>query len=254
MQPEKKKNKSALASPPSALIHICIYISHKILISRTRLLRILRKRLLPIRIILDDQGTRRVGAQPLASLHGQLGRELEPAGPLDGLDGDLEIGQRLLVRDRGVGQHEGADGDGARDGAVLGEDDLVEMGRHGDVGRVANHLVGDAPFPIGGVAFREVERPRHDAHAGVAGREAVAEIFKVRPVVAVEALADLRAHVGEVEGIVHGLLAPFRVGGGYLVASVVAGSEIVFELAAELFRDCRVLEEDGVFAVAVRFC
>lgn len=73
----------------------------------------------------------------------------------------------------------------------------------------------------------------------------------MRPVVAVKALADLRAHVGQEEGVVHGVLAPFRIRRGHLVAAVVAGAEVVLQLAAELFGDRGVLEEDGVLAVAV---
>ena len=82
-------------------------------------------------------------------------------------------------------------------------------------------------------------------------RQSTAEILKVRPVISVEALPDLRAHIRQVESVVHGVLAPFRVCGGHLVSSIVAAAEIVFQLAPELLGYGRVFEEDAVFAVAV---
>lgn len=82
-------------------------------------------------------------------------------------------------------------------------------------------------------------------------RQATAEILKMRPVVPVEPLADLRTHVAEHKGAVHGLLAPFCVRGGDLVAPVVARPEIVFQLRPEGLRDAGVFDEDAVLPVRV---
>ncbi|PNY23647.1 hypothetical protein TCAP_06417 [Tolypocladium capitatum] len=212
---------------------------------------ILAKRLLPVRVVPDDERARRVGAQPSPPLDGQLGGKLEAAGALDGLDGDLEVGDGLLVGYGGVGEDEGANGDAATGLAVLGEDDLVEVRGDGDGGWAADHLVLDVPLVVDGVLSGEVERPGDDADRRVLHGEAAAKVLKVRPVIAVEALADLGAHVGEVKGLIHGFLGPFGVGGGDLVAAVVAAAEVVLELAAELGGHGVVLDEGAVLAVAV---
>lgn len=118
------------------------------------------------------------------------------------------------------------------------------MRGNGDVGRVADDFVRHAPFAVGGVAPGEVQRAGDDADAGIALGQTAAEVLKVRPVVAVETLADLGAHVREEEGVVHGFLAPFCVGCGDLVAAVVAGTQVVLKAGTELLRDGRVLNED----------
>lgn len=48
--------------------------------------------LLAIGVVLDDEGAGVVGAEAAAALGRELGGELEAAGALDGLDGDLEVG------------------------------------------------------------------------------------------------------------------------------------------------------------------
>lgn len=73
----------------------------------------------------------------------------------------------------------------------------------------------------------------------------------MRPVVAVEALADLGAHVAEEEGLVHGRLAPLAVSGGDLVAPVVAAPEVIFEFGAEHLGHAAVLDKSRVLTVAV---
>lgn len=110
------------------------------------------------------------------------------------------------------------------------------MGWYRDVGRGADDFVADAPFAVGGVTFGEVERARDDANGWVVFREVSTEFLNVGPVVAVESLAYLGAHVGENEGGIHGFLAPFRVGGWDLVAAVVAAAGVVGEFGAELGR------------------
>lgn len=211
----------------------------------------LAKGLLPLAIVLDDQRAGRVGAEPPPPLHGQLVGELEATGALHGFDGDLEVGDGLGVVDGGVGQDKGANGDIAAGPAVLGEDDLVEVRGHGDGGRSANHLVLDVPLVVDGVLLGQIQGPRDDAHGGVPLRQAPAKVLKVRPVVAVEALTDLGAHVGQVKRLVHGGLRPLCVRRGDLVAPVVATAVVVLEQGAELCGHARVLEELAVLAVAV---
>lgn len=210
----------------------------------------LGKSLLPLAVVLDDQSARSIGAQPPPALHGQQVRKLQAAGTLDSLEGHLEVGDGLGVVDAGIWQDECADGNVSAHAAVLGEDDLVKVRGHGDGRRRANHLVLDVPLVVDGVLLGQIQRARDDAHRGIALGQAAAEVLKVRPVVAVEALADLRAHVAEVKGLVHGALRPLCVGGGHLVASVVAAAEVVLEQGAELLRHAGVLEEDAVLAVA----
>lgn len=211
----------------------------------------LGKGLLPVGVVLDDEGAGGVGAEALAALQRQLGSELESAGALDGFDGDLKVGDGLLVVDGGVGEHKGAECDVAAGLAVFGKDDLVEVRGHGDGRWAADHLVLDVPLVVDGVFAREVERASDDADRRVADGESAAKVLKVGPVVAVEALADLRAHVGEVEGLVHGGLGPLGVGGGHLMAAVVAAAVVVLESSAELGGDAIVLDKVAVLAVGV---
>lgn len=74
-------------------------------------------------------------------------------------------------------------------------------------------------------------------------RESPTEIFKMRPVIPVEALADLRAHVGKKECLIHSILTPFGVGGGDLVSPIVARAKVIEEFSAELFGDAFVFHE-----------
>jgi len=119
-----------------------------------------------------------------------------------------------------------------------------------NVGRIANNLVVDSPFAIG-LALGEVQRPCYDANRRIVVREPSAKVLKVCPIVAVEAVADLGAHVAQGKGIVHGLLAPLGICRGDLVAAVIARAEVVFELGAELLGDADIFDEDTVFAVGV---
>lgn len=187
-------------------------------------------------------------AQPPPPLHRQLGRKLQPAGALHHLQRHLKLPQRFVVVNGGVGQHKRSEADVAAGAAVLCEDDLVKVRRHGDVGRAADDLVVHAPLAVR-VAAREVQGPRDDAHARVGVREAPAKVLEVRPVVPVEAVADLRAHIAQGKGGVHGGLAPLCVGGGDLVAAVVAAAEVVFEFGAEGLRDRGVFDKGAVAAV-----
>ncbi len=209
------------------------------------------KGLLPVGIVLDDERAGGIGTEAPAALDRQFGSELEATGALHSFDGDLEVGDGLVVVDGGVGEDKGAQCDIATGPAILGKDDLVKVRRHGDGGRVANHLVLDVPLVVDGVLAGEVEGAGDDADRGVADGEAAAKVLKVRPVVAVEALADLGTHVGEVKGLVHGRLGPLGVGGGHLVAAVVAAAVVVLEAGAELGRHGGVLDKCAVLAVGV---
>ena len=71
------------------------------------------------------------------------------------------------------------------------------------------------------------------------------------PVVSIETIADLRAHIGEEESFVHGRLTPFGIRRWHLVATVVAGAHIVGEFCAEHSRDRCVFDKDRVFAIGV---
>lgn len=124
------------------------------------------------------------------------------------------------------------------------------MGRDCDRGRVSNDLVADAPFSVW-IAVREVQRAGHDADGWVLLGQVAAEILEMRPVVAVEAFAHLRTHVGQGEGGIHGILRPFGVCGGHLVAAVVTGAEVVGQLGAEDGWNGGILDEDAVFAICV---
>src|SRR5690242_1680493 len=87
----------------------------------------LSKRLLSLRILLDDQRTVDVLTQPLPARRIQLGRKLQPAGPLDRLNRNLEVDQRLLVVDARVRQHKRSERHFPSDSAILSEDNLVEV-------------------------------------------------------------------------------------------------------------------------------
>jgi hypothetical protein len=177
--------------------------------------------------------------------------KFQSAGTLDSLDGDFEIRQRLAVRDASVGEHEGSEGDFvAWIGSVFGEDDFVEMSRHGDVRWLANHFVRHSVFAIGLLAGK-IQRSCDDANGGVFFGQVAAEVFKVRPVIPVKALSDLGAHVAQGKCRIHRILAPFGVRGRNLVATVVARAEIVGQLAAEHGWDGCVFNESTVLAVAV---
>ena len=73
----------------------------------------------------------------------------------------------------------------------------------------------------------------------------------MRPVIAIEPVADLWAHIAQQKRLVERVLAPFRVGGGDLVASVVARAEVVVQFGAKFGGDGGVFDEDGVFPVGV---
>lgn len=248
---EKKEDRKHQVDQDSKESPVLNNIRIKLLGRRKSALVTLGKGLLPVGVLLDDESAGGISTKTSAALQRQLGRKLEAAGALDGLDGDLEVGNRLLVVDGRVGEHKRAKGDVAAGLAVFRKDDLVEVRGHRDRRRAANHLVLDVPLVVDGVFAREVQRAGHDADGRVAHRQTAAEIFEMCPVVAVEALADLRAHVGQVKRLVHGLLRPLGVGGRHLVSAVVPAAVVVLEPRAEFRRHTVIFEKVAVLAVGV---
>ena len=155
------------------------------------------------------------------------------------------------MRNRRIRQHERAQTDIPARLPILGKNHLVEMRRHGNIRRLADDLVRDAPFAVCRVLPREIQRPGDDANGGEIIRKTAAKVLEMRPVVAVEAVTHLRAHVAQQKGLVHGLLAPLGVGGRHLVAAVVAGAEVVVQFGAEGRGDAAVFHEHRLAAVAV---
>ena len=125
------------------------------------------------------------------------------------------------------------------------------MCRHGDGWRGANHLVLDIPFVVDRILLGEVERAGDDSHGRVLYGEASAKVLKMSPVVAVEPLANLGAHVAQEESLIHSRLGPFRICCRDLVATIVAAAVIVFQISSEFGRDSFILHELAVFAVTV---
>lgn len=128
-----------------SLVHILLLLG---------LCSFLSKGLLPVGVVPNHQGAGGIGTQPPPPGDGELPGELEPAGPLDRLEGHLEVGNGLRVGDGGVGEDKGAQGDVATYFSILGEDNFVKVGGHGDRGRVTDHLVLGVPFAVGRVPLR----------------------------------------------------------------------------------------------------
>ncbi|CAD6506561.1 BgTH12-07788 [Blumeria graminis f. sp. triticale] len=204
-------------------------------------------------VFLDDQAARVLGTQSLTALERQLVGKFEPASPLDHFQRNLELGDGFRVGNASIGQHKGAKSNGARRRTVLGKDDFVKVGGDGDVGRVTDDFVVDPPLSVGCVLLGQIQGAGDDADRGVALGQASAKVLEVGPIIAIEALADLRAHVAEVEGIVHGWLGPLGVGRRHLVTAVVARARVVTQLAAELLRHIFVLEKGTRLAIARRY-
>ncbi len=77
------------------------------------------------------------------------------------------------------------------------------------------------------------------------------KVLQVRPVVPVEAVADLRAHIGEEKSLIQGVLAPFGVGSGDLMPAVIARAKIVMESSAELLRYSFVLYKTRMASIGI---
>lgn len=163
--------------------------------------------------------------------------------PLNSLDRHFKIGQRSVVSNLSVGQDKGSEADTSIRLSVFGKDDLVEMSGNGDIGRLSDDLIADSPFPIC-LSLWKIQRTSDNADRRVVVGESTAEVLKVRPVVSVEAFANLGTHITQSKSIIHGFLRPLCVGGGYLVTSIISTSEVVLQLCAELFRYARVLDKD----------
>ena len=181
----------------------------------------------------------------------QFGRELQTTCPLNRIDRHLKVPQRLVVGNGRIGQHKRAHAHIPSRRTVFGKYHLVEMGWHRDIGGGPDDLVRDPPLAIIRVALGQIERSGDDPDGGIGSREPAAKVLKMRPIIPVEAIADLWAHVGQQEGLVEGFLAPFRVGGWHLVAAIVAGARVVLQLGSELGRHAFVFDKVAVLAVGV---
>ena len=78
------------------------------------------------------------------------------------------------------------------------------------------------------------------------------ECLKAGPVVAVESGANLRADVGEAEGLIEHALRPAVRGGGCEVPPIVSAAPKVLQVVPKRIRDGVVLDELAAFAVALR--
>lgn len=130
------------------------------------------------------------------------------------------------------------------------KDDLVEMRGHGDGRRFTDHFISDSVLAIGFLSG-QVQRSCHDANRGISLGKIAAEILEMSPIIPVESLADLWAHIAERERGVHCVLTPFSVCGRNLVTSIVARTEVVGQFTAKHGRDCGIFNKDTVFAVCV---
>lgn len=138
-----------------------------------------------------------------------VGHEEQPRGPLDALDGHQEALQRQgLVHGR-VGHHVGAQLDLPT--RRLQDEHLEEVRGHRHV-VLADHLVLHIGLPVGLRPGQE-ERPGAHVDVLVGAGQAAGVLLQVVPGVLVE-VGHLGRHVAQVEGVVHGLLAPAVVGGG----------------------------------------
>ena len=145
--------------------------------------------------------------------------------PLDGLDVLLEVVGGFVGGD--VGHDEG---DGLPRGAVLDEDDLVEVGGDGD------GVTTDGGILDGAVGGGVVEDGAGELVGfGVGGDPLAGEGFERLPCVAVH-FWTLGGHVGHVEGFVLQLLIFALIGGGSLVTLVVAGAGVVGGCGAGAFK------------------
>lgn len=98
--------------------------------------------------------------------------------------------------------------------------------REYDLEEAVGHADG-VVAPDGAVLLARLEHgAAHDVDAALGLGPSAAGFFERGPAAAVE-LRVLRADVAHVEALAHGLLAPFHVGRGALVAAVVAAARVV---------------------------
>ena len=170
--------------------------------------------------------------------------------PFDSLKRHLKVLQRLIVCNLRIRQHECTQSNISANLSILSKDNLVEMGGHGDIRRIANDLVANSPLAIR-LFLGQIQRPSDYPHRRIASSETTAEVLEVCPVVSVEALSNLRTHVAQRKRIIHSLLRPLCVRSRDLVSSVIATAEVILELRAELFWYGIVFDKDRVFAVSI---
>lgn len=182
---------------------------------------------LSIRILSDYNGAMDFLAEPLSPLNRQVRSKFESACPFNSFDWDLKIRQRFVIRDLGVGEDKGPERDVPTGFPIFGKDDFEEMGRHRNVGRTPDHFVGYPPFAIGRILPGKVEGTGDDPYGRVVVGQPTTEILEVSPVISVEAISHLRAHVTQQKCLIHRFLTPFGIGRRDLVPPIIARPEIV---------------------------
>lgn len=190
-------------------------------------------------------------AEPLSPLNWQVCSEFESTCPFYSFDWDLKVYQWFVVRDSCVGEDKGPERDVAAGFPIFGKDDFEEMGRHGNVGRTPDYFVGYTPFAIVRILPGEIKRTGDDPYGRVVVGQPATEILEMRPVISVEAISHLRAHVTEEERLIHRFLTPFGISCRDLVAPVIARPEIVQELCSEVRRNGSIFYEYRVPAISV---
>lgn len=69
------------------------------------------------------------------------------------------------------------------------------------------------------------------------------KIFKMSPVISIESVSDLWAHVTQEEGLIHRVLGPFGISRRHLMTPIIPRSGVVAEFGPENLGYCRVLGE-----------
>lgn len=187
---------------------------------------LLRKCLLPLYILLNNNRAIHLLAQPLSPLWRQFGCELQSTRPLHRLNRHLKVRQGLVIRNHRVWQHERTQCNLTSQRSIFRKDDLEEMCRYCDVGWRPNHLVRDTPLAVC-LALWEVQRACDDPHGRICVCKPTAKVLEMRPIVAIESISDLRAHVAQRKCIVHSFLAPLRIRSWHLVPAIVSAAEVV---------------------------
>ena len=122
------------------------------------------------------------------------------------------------------------------------------MCRHAHARRRSDNLVAHAPFAVCALA-RQVQWHGEHVHVAETRRQATHKVLRVRPVVAVHALADLRRNVAQQERFVHARLRRLGVRSRDHVPAVVARAEVRRVGRPERLGDTQVLGKHRLAAV-----
>lgn len=82
-------------------------------------------------------------------------------------------------------------------------------------------------------------------------RQSSTEVFKVRPIIPIEAIANLGAHVGEKKCLIHGILTPLGIGCRDLVSPVITRAKVIVQFGTELLGDAFIFDKGRVASIAV---